>query len=833
MLKYQTCLVILLSSVFQASTMIQKLDMPGGLQSYFNGAKLQHNVSDVTGEQIFWECMQRVMWQMAEQMGHNVTRETRDYLDRLLQIAVDSIDTQFPRIRKEYRMMSDAERDRFHKSILALKEDTTLKPNVYTAIAELHAGEVIPMAHFGAGFPGWHRVFLLIFETALRMKDPSVSIPYWASNLDSEMDDPTMSVIWSDKFFGNGDGFVTTGPFADFKIHSSGSILTRNIGSSGSLMTNKGIHGILSQNHTRDIVSPTAPQAHNLELQHNTVHAWMGGNMDDLSTSAEDPVFFLHHSFVDYLWEEFRTKQKMLGIDPEIDYPVDNWGDDSHAPEAIIGFGDLRNVDALSNVLANMVKYDPSPVCTRSHPTCISKYLKCDTSKSHPICVSLSREEIEGDKVRDNEICVEAHLTRAVQNTFAINQYCDMRKWSYIPVKIVLQRPPEFTNYKAYPVFNNRPVTTADVFSTISINKTISGKLAAYPNCKLTSSVARKIYVESYGLNYYGKYKDFTVLDQRHALSSAVTYLGVKSPDSNFTDVIVYAFDYCGRTCRPFCLDRSVNPPKSSPCSGVIRITPDEPKLYGNNYADSVNGVWTAEHPDDLPVDASDPVFITFYCDYSGVWPWDEDLQRKTHGRRNSPKQNLKSKPVLRETSSINSVIKPKMNVVRKIKPVRKGAKKIRAKIQSKSTRRITIIKVRPKRPPATTPKPALRHIPSFRVIDLSSATSRPPKSHKQTNLNKRFGKTRAIYPKRMPLPQKRLFTPRNIHLEFQRQKGAPKGRFPPRDNCRLNPGCFLSVPCSPCQHKSRQPCRSPSRMIAICVNGIYMLEPLFFNFMG
>lgn len=68
--------------------------------------------------------MQRVMWQMADQMGHNVTRETRDYLDRLLQIAVDSIDTQFPRIRKEYRMMSEEERERFHNAILALKGDT-------------------------------------------------------------------------------------------------------------------------------------------------------------------------------------------------------------------------------------------------------------------------------------------------------------------------------------------------------------------------------------------------------------------------------------------------------------------------------------------------------------------------------------------------------------------------------------------------------------------------------------------------------------------------------------------------------------------------------------
>ena len=67
------------------------------------------------------------MWQMAEQMGHNVTRETRDYLDRLLQIAVNGADKQFPRIRKEYRMLTEDERARFHKALRALKEDTVRK----------------------------------------------------------------------------------------------------------------------------------------------------------------------------------------------------------------------------------------------------------------------------------------------------------------------------------------------------------------------------------------------------------------------------------------------------------------------------------------------------------------------------------------------------------------------------------------------------------------------------------------------------------------------------------------------------------------------------------
>lgn len=595
------------------------------------------------------------------------------------------------------------------------------------------------------------------FETALRLKDPSVSIPYWASNLDAEMEDPTKSVIWSEAFFGNGDGFVTTGPFANFKVYTTDSILTRNIGTSGSLMTNEGIHGILSRNRTADITNPTAPKQYNLELQHNTVHAWMGGNMDDLSQSAEDPVFYLHHSFVDYLWEEFRTRQKMYGIDPETDYPQLDWGDAQHAPDAPIGFGDLRNIDALSNVLADLVKYDPSPACTRSHPTCISKYLRCDSSRPYPVCVSLSREEMEGEKEGRAEVCVEAHLTRAVQNSFSINQYCDIRKWAYIPVKILLQRPPEFTNYKAFPVLNNKPVMDRDVFSTISVNKNISEHLAAYPNCKLTSSVARQIFVESYGLNYYGKYKDFTVLDQRHALSSSTTYLGVKSPESNYTDVIVYAFDYCGRSCRPFCLDATSNPPKQRPCSGVIRVTSETPKLYGDDYAEALNMLWSADGPDDLPQSA--PLhFITFYCDYSGTWPWDEDLQRKSsvpapnaHSANHDTHHSELVEPVLRESAHSTVVVETKSvqdkpltskSVVSSVlhnMPVTSPPKVDQVKPPVISSPRITIIRARRKQsaPTQTSNHPKLTEQTkppkqNVVVLDLSDATWRPPVSAHQ-----------------------------------------------------------------------------------------------------
>jgi tyrosinase len=39
---------------------------------------------------------------------------------------------------------------------------------------------------------------------------------------------------------------------------------------------------------------------------HNRVHVWIGGNML-LMTSPNDPVFFLHHCFIDKVWSEWQA----------------------------------------------------------------------------------------------------------------------------------------------------------------------------------------------------------------------------------------------------------------------------------------------------------------------------------------------------------------------------------------------------------------------------------------------------------------------------------------------------------------------------------------------
>ncbi len=50
-----------------------------------------------------------------------------------------------------------------------------------------------------------------------------------------------------------------------------------------------------------------------LEYTHGVIHVWVGGDMFDPRTSANDPLFFLHHSFVDLLWEIWR-RQKQVHI---------------------------------------------------------------------------------------------------------------------------------------------------------------------------------------------------------------------------------------------------------------------------------------------------------------------------------------------------------------------------------------------------------------------------------------------------------------------------------------------------------------------------------------
>ena len=137
------------------------------------------------------------------------------------------------------------------------------------------------------------------------------------------------------------------------------------------------------------------------ESHHGAVHNWVGGVMANVPISPFDPVFFLHHAFIDCLWEQQRNIQRgeNPSLDPQFDYPNDSvaLGIDMEQPDGSIlrypenshhralnpmhPFEPLRNIDGLRNVyFDDFYTCQHSPRCSRFVPTCGSPYLFCDFS---------------------------------------------------------------------------------------------------------------------------------------------------------------------------------------------------------------------------------------------------------------------------------------------------------------------------------------------------------------------------------------------------------------------------------------------------------------------
>lgn len=235
--------------------------------------------------------------------------------------------------RRNQRNLTSAQRSRFVQAVLELK-----RIGGYDKYVRLHAkyfaadGESgLRVAHMAPTFFPWHRQFLLDFEHELQTIDAGVTVPYW----DWTRDRTPSAALWGPDFMGgNGrdsDGQVMTGPFA----YRSGNwpitfgvtqerYLTRNMGRPDRpivLPTAKELTSALGMG-TYDAApwdSEPATKGFRNTIEgwtvspekggylHNRVHQWVGGHMIG-GSSPNDPVFWLHHSFIDLVWVRWQRR---------------------------------------------------------------------------------------------------------------------------------------------------------------------------------------------------------------------------------------------------------------------------------------------------------------------------------------------------------------------------------------------------------------------------------------------------------------------------------------------------------------------------------------------
>jgi len=129
-------------------------------------------------------------------------------------------------------------------------------------------------------FWSWHRMYLYWFERIVRKmcEDPCWALPYWN---------------WAP-----GSDFHLPAPFRD----PTSELYTVNrdpLMNSGAGALNAGAVSVVGSFSLMDFFSTNL----NIQGPHGSVHVEVGGWMGSVPTAAQDPIFYVHHSNVDRLWD--------------------------------------------------------------------------------------------------------------------------------------------------------------------------------------------------------------------------------------------------------------------------------------------------------------------------------------------------------------------------------------------------------------------------------------------------------------------------------------------------------------------------------------------------
>lgn len=212
-------------------------------------------------------------------------------------------------IREDYKEMSDYEKRALVNAFYAMREGNDLiqdianfhinyfnNDNIDPDLEDLHFN--LPDEPEKEIFLAWHRMAIFEMEQAMQELNPRLSIPYW----DSSVDQSASSELWDQEFLGS---------------FNSNWGLNRNFGVRGPLPTPPEIADLM--NYTDFFLFSDDAERSPV---HAGAHRWVNGAMIT-AASPRDPVFYLHHSFVDKIWNDWQDihgdshyiKQDMIRYD--------------------------------------------------------------------------------------------------------------------------------------------------------------------------------------------------------------------------------------------------------------------------------------------------------------------------------------------------------------------------------------------------------------------------------------------------------------------------------------------------------------------------------------
>jgi tyrosinase len=214
------------------------------------------------------------------------------------------------RIRKNANTLTAEERNRF-LSAFAILNDRGM--GRFSDFRNMHTQAGSPEAHGRAGFPPWHRAYLLDLERELQQIDPSVTLPYWKF-------DELAPNLFTGAFIGvpNTLGRVQFDPGnpLEFWVTDQAPGIVRN----PFFDTDTSPAFVMSEAETLLLggAGNLYAKFRNMEGNpHGNAHTSFSGFIFSIPTAAKDPLFFLLHANVDRLWAKWQwLRRRFDAADP-------------------------------------------------------------------------------------------------------------------------------------------------------------------------------------------------------------------------------------------------------------------------------------------------------------------------------------------------------------------------------------------------------------------------------------------------------------------------------------------------------------------------------------
>lgn len=213
------------------------------------------------------------------------------------------------RVRKEVSDLSQTEWREYVRAVQKIHETPSGGgDSVFSSFIRKHAVDALQW-HGGQYFLPAHRQMIWEYENALRQVNPDITLPYYDWSINNEQ--WPYDIVWR-KVGGANGGAIPLKPFFEWRSPlPSDHLVTRTM--VYRQLTN-GFGETIQPFESRDTLdrlnqlSQLSFQqfATFVEIIHGLPHVQIGGDMRDGQYSPSDPVFYLHHAFIDKIWRDWQ-----------------------------------------------------------------------------------------------------------------------------------------------------------------------------------------------------------------------------------------------------------------------------------------------------------------------------------------------------------------------------------------------------------------------------------------------------------------------------------------------------------------------------------------------